>query len=235
MRTALLTTALLATAALGIVAPAAAEPTDADIEVPGAQATDGDQFPQICLRAQVQTANLRVGKFQRAGGTLSEQTYPDPASFAASKPQVKPLTVTSYTTYANGMAKQIRCKGKSADHLTDVYGAAIAGEEGTCAEVNQFTLRQVARSLTTEERKALVHRPRTVVIDADTAATTGLDWLADFPVATKDATGTLHLPSKSLYVPLDTPGIPDAFKGQHYCTLITHDYLKQLLLGKVQP
>lgn len=215
--------------------PAAAEPDDSEIEVPGAQATEGDQFPQLCLRAQVQTANLRVGKFRRAGGTLSEVAYPDLAAFAASKPEIRPLTVTSYTTSAAGLPKQVRCKGKSADHLTKEYGAGIAGAEGNCAEVNRVTLRQVGRSLSHEERKALVYRPRDVVLDADTKAVSGPDWLAEFPVAGKDAAGALHLPSKALYVPLDTPGIPEAFKGQHYCTLIAPEYLKQVLLGKVAP
>ncbi|MEU8900309.1 hypothetical protein [Nocardia sp. NPDC048505] len=232
LRTTLLSTALLT--ALG-VAPAAAEPLDPELEVPGAAATEGEQYPQICLRAQVQTANLRVAKFVRQGGSLSEQSYADLAAFAASKPEVQPLTVTSYTTSADGVPKQLRCKGKSADHLTAVYGERIAGPEGTCAEVNRVTLRQVARSLTSEERRALVFKPRRVVIDPDLPAATGQDWLADFPVAVADPAGTLHLPSKSLYVPLDTPGIPEAFKGQHYCTLITHDYLKQVLLGKVAP
>ncbi|MEV0248668.1 hypothetical protein AB0H76_18855 [Nocardia sp. NPDC050712] len=228
----LLTTALLATVTLGLAGPAGADP---DIEVPGAQATEGEQFPQICLRAQVQTADLRLGKFRRAGGTLTEEPYADLSAFIASKPQIQPLTVTSYTTYADGLAKQIRCKGKSADHLTEVYGAQVAGAEGTCAEVNRVTLRQVARSLTGEERRALVYKPRRVVLDPDTPSATGQDWVADFPVAVRDPAGILHLPSKSLYVPLATPGIPEAFKGQHYCTLITHEYLKQVLLGAVQP
>ncbi|WP_194818163.1 hypothetical protein [Nocardia sp. XZ_19_385] len=229
LRPRLAVAALIAMACTGLTAPAVtAEPSEAET-------AEAEAFPQLCLRAQVQTAKLRVVKFRRQGGTLSEVPYTDLNAFAASKPQVQPLTVTSYTTPAAGLPKQVRCKGKSADHLTDVYGADIAGPEGDCAHVNRVTLRQVARSLTQEERKALVYRPNKVVIDPDTPALTGQDWLADFPVATKDAGGNLHLPSKSLLVPLDTPGIPDAFKGQHYCTLIAPEYLKALLLGTVQP
>ncbi|MGW0247426.1 hypothetical protein ACWDYH_12385 [Nocardia goodfellowii] len=226
LRRRLAATALIALAGIGLTAPiTTAEPATAEAET----------FPQLCLRAQVQTAKLRVGKFRQAGGTLSEMSYPDLAAFAASKPQAQPLTVTSYTTHDAGVPKQVRCKGKSADHLTDVYGADIAGPEGACANVNRVTLRQVARSLTAQEREALVYRPNKVIVDPDTAAITGQDWLADFPVATRDAAGTLHLPSKSLLVPLNTPGIPEAFKGQHYCTLIAPEYLKALLLGTVQP
>ncbi|MEV6278904.1 hypothetical protein [Nocardia sp. NPDC051832] len=229
LRSILAVATVLAAAGLGLTPPAAsAEPSEAET-------AEAEAFPQLCLRTQVQTAKLRMLKFRRQGGTLSEVPYTDLAAFAASKPQVQPLTVTSYVTYDANLPKQVRCKGKSADHLTDVYGSAVAGPEGACADVNRVTLRQVSRSLTPEERKALVHRPNKVVIDPDTPAITGQDWLADFPVATKDAGGNLHLPSKSLLVPLDTPGIPDAFKGQHYCTLITPEYLKALLLGTVRP
>ncbi|QLY28802.1 hypothetical protein [Nocardia huaxiensis] len=231
LRSSLTLTALAALACAGLTAPAAAEPDDTE-------STEAEGFQQLCVRAQVQTAKLRVVEFRHHGGELTEVPYTDPAAFAASKPTVQPLTVTSYTTYAAtdpGLAKQVRCKGKSADHLTEVYGVGIAGPENDCAAVNRVTLRLINRSLTPAERRALVHKPGTVVIDADTQAVSGPDWLADFPVATVDSTGTLHLPSKALNVPLDTPNIPDAFKGQHYCTLIAPDYLKQLLLGRVAP
>ncbi|GAB4586557.1 hypothetical protein [Nocardia sp. IFM 10818] len=198
-----------------------------------------EQYPRsLCLRAQVTTASLHLGKFRKAGGELHEAPYTDLGSFAASKPQVQPLTVTSYTTYEDsgtGLPRQVRCKGKSADHLAEVYGARTAGPEGTCAQVNRGTLKQVAGSLTDAEREALVFRPNRVVIDPDTLATTGQDWLSDFPTATVDSAGTLHLPAKALHVPLDTPGIPDAFKGQHYCTLIAPEHLKRILLGAVHP
>lgn len=206
---------------------------------PATAEPDESQRPaELCLRAQTETANLHVNRFERKGGELHEVAYSDLAAFAASKPQIQPLTVTRYTTYEGAdttLPKQLRCKGKSADHIAAVYGRGIAGPEGTCADVNRTTLKQVARSLTHDERNDLIHKPNSVVIDPDTAAVTGQDWLSDFPTATQDSTNKLHLPSKSLLVPLDTPGIPDAFKGQHYCTLIDPAYLKRLLLGHAHP
>ncbi|MCM6772522.1 hypothetical protein NDR87_00435 [Nocardia sp. CDC159] len=201
-----------------------------------AAAPEPTLFGNLCLRAQAQTANLDVIDFRRAGGSLRNVDYPDMASFAASKPQVQPLTTTRYNTYAdagNSQPKQVRCKGKSADHIAAVYGADIAGPEADCAAVNRQTVREVAAMLTPAERRELVHRPEDVVIDPDTVAATGQEWVAEFPVALVDAAQRLHIPSKSLYVPLSTPGIPEAFKGQHYCTLISHHYLKQLMLGRV--
>ncbi|MFI9402133.1 hypothetical protein [Nocardia sp. NPDC052316] len=205
-----------------------------------AQATPPDptMFGDLCIRAQSQTANLNVVAYRRAGGALEKAVYPDLASFAAAKPPARPLTVARYNSYEDAAAtqpKQVRCKGKSADHLTAVYGADIAGPEGTCAAANRQPLAETARMLTPAERDALVHRPNTIQIDPDTSAINGPDWLADFPAATMDSAGKLHIGSKSLYVPFATPDIPEAFKGQHYCTLIAHAYLKRLMLGLAQP
>jgi hypothetical protein len=202
-------------------APAGADPTD---------------YGNLCVRAQTQTADLHPRKFEHEGGTLDNIDYPDAAGFAQSKPQLRPLTTTRYTTYedaARTQPKQVRCKGKSADHIAAEYGARVTGEEGTCAEVNERTVREVAKDLTNDERKALVHKPRDIVIDPDTVAATGQDWVAEFPATTIDAGGVVHIPSKALYVPYDTPGIPEAFKGQHYCTLVAHAYLKRVMLGQV--
>ncbi|WP_378729928.1 hypothetical protein [Nocardia brasiliensis] len=204
-------------------------------------AADGPEptiLGDLCLRAQTQTANLRIVEFRRAGGTFENVVYPDLGGFAASKPQVQPLTTTRYNTYeddAGTLLEQVRCKGKSADHIAAVYGAGVVGAEDDCAKVNQQTVVEAALMLTPAERRELVHRPDDIVIDPDTPAVTGQDWLTEFPAATKDAHGKIHLPSKSLYVPLNTPGIPDAFKGQHYCTLAAHSYVKGLMLGRVQP
>ncbi|WP_306355792.1 MULTISPECIES: hypothetical protein [unclassified Nocardia] len=218
-------TAALTAAVIGAAdTPAAAEPAE----------EQGLSGLSLCQRAQVNTASLRLVRFHRAGGEFAEVPYTDLAAFAASKPQVRPLTVTSYITYDDtGVPRQVRCKGKSADHINQEYGDRTAGANGTCGETNRRTLWRVARDLTRAERDALVYRPYQVTIDPDTPAATGQDWLADFPTATVDSGGTLHLPSKSLHVPLDTPGIPDAFKGQHYCTLIAPEHLKRILLGTV--
>ncbi|WP_306362256.1 hypothetical protein [Nocardia sp. CC227C] len=222
----LVTAALTTTLLGGFAAPAAAEPVE----------EQGLSSLTLCQRAQVGTASLRLVRFHRAGGSFAEVPYTDPAAFAASKPQVRPLTVTSYTTYDDtGSPRQVRCKGKSADHINQEYGDRTAGGDGTCGETNRRTLWRVARDLTREERAALVFRPYQVDIDPDTPAATGQEWLADFPTATVDSDGKLHLPSKALHVPLDTPGIPDAFKGQHYCTLIAPEHLKNILLGTVPP
>lgn len=217
--------------ALLTVPPAAADPEDTELTAAG---TSGE----LCRRAQIESANLHSNRFYRRGGELQDTAYPDLASFASSKPQVQPLTVTHYTTYEDAGAtlpKQVRCKGKSADHINAVYGENTAGPEGTCAAANRRTLREIARSLTPQERKALKYRPNDVVLDADTEAATGQQWLADFPTATVDSAGRLHLPSSSLFVPLDTPGIPEAFKGQHYCTLVAPSHLLRLLSGTVTP
>ncbi|WP_194832941.1 hypothetical protein [Nocardia sp. XZ_19_369] len=219
---------LLTVGMIGLLSPVTAD----------AAPPDPTMFGDLCIRTQSQTANLNVVAFRRAGGSLEKTVYSDLASFAAAKPLVRPLTVARYTSYEDAAAtqpKQVRCKGKSADHLTAVYGADLAGPEGTCAEANRQTVAETARMLTPPERDALVHRPNTILIDSDTQAVNGPDWLAEFPAATLDSAGTLHLGSKSLYVPFTTPGIPEAFKGQHYCTLIAHAYLKRLMLGLTQP
>ncbi|MGN2637775.1 hypothetical protein ACTD5D_16575 [Nocardia takedensis] len=189
----------------------------------------------LCVRAQVQTANLRVAEFDARGGAPTERTYTDPADFAESKPEVRPLTVSGYTTAVDGQPKQVRCKGASADRLTREYGPDIAGPEADCATVTRTTLDLVARTLTETQRATSPYPPDRIVVDPDTPVLSGPAWLAEFPVATVDAEGVLHLPSKSLFVPASVPLVPDEFKGTHYCTLIAPEYLEAVLRGTVTP
>ncbi|NNH68445.1 hypothetical protein HLB23_00855 [Nocardia uniformis] len=201
--------------------------------VPGEQT----EFGNLCIRAQVQTANLDAAAFARKFGSVGVLDHTDADAFAQSKPHVRPLTTMRFDTVepgTPGLPKQVRCKGKSADSIALEYGTGVVGGEGDCAKVNRQTLTEVANQLWPFERDALVHQPGDVVIDADQRAVSGPDWLLDFPAATKDAAGRLHLQSKSLYVPVNTPGIPEEFKGQHYCTLAAHSYVKRLLLGQAQ-
>ncbi|MFI6865498.1 hypothetical protein [Nocardia sp. NPDC050406] len=219
----LATAAICATALLTLLpgSPAAGAPSEPT------------QFGNLCMRTQMLTANIDEASFRRAGGTIGNVDYTDLASFAASKPKLRPLETTRFDTYENGESKQVRCKGKSADHITAEYGPYVAGSEGDCASANRRTVWEASVMLSATERMAQVRQANDIVIDPDTAARTGQDWLADFPTATKDAEGRVHLPSKSLVVPLNTPNIPEEFKGQHYCTLASHAYVKRILLGQV--
>lgn len=191
----------------------------------------------LCLRAQQQTAALDQAAFAAAGGSLSNIDYPDKTSFEKSKPTEKPLVTGSYVTYEDGagtLPVQIRCKTKRSDHLQAVYGEAVAGPEQQCATVNRTTLEQVDASFTPEERAALAYPAAKVVVDADTPAFTGWDWLFDFPPAYKDLRGRLHLPSRSLSVPWKWNVFPENFRGQHYCTFISPSHLKRLMLGQTR-
>ncbi|WP_067686119.1 hypothetical protein [Nocardia jejuensis] len=200
-----------------------------------AGAPEPTQFGDLCMRTQMLTASIDEASFRRAGGNIDNVDYTDPAAFAASKPQVKPLTTTRFDTDEDGVAKQVRCKGKSADAVTAAYGPYVAGGEGDCASANRRTVWEASIMLSATERMAQVRQLDDIVIDPDTQARSGPEWLADFPTATKDSDGRVHLPSKSLLVPLSAPNIPEAFKGQHYCTLAAHAYVKRLLLGQALP
>ncbi|GAA3203203.1 hypothetical protein GCM10010468_17180 [Actinocorallia longicatena] len=202
----------------------------------GPAAAEGSGAAELCLRAQGQVANVHKAEFAAAGGTMTNVDYPDKASFEKSKPQVSPLTTGSYVTYedeAGTLPEQIRCKGKTADHLQAVYGQAVAGPEQACSVVNAETLRQVAAGLSPAERAAARFRPENVVVDGDFPGFTGWDWLMDFPVAyVAWWDGKLHLPSKALSAPWSWVLLPESFRGQHYCTLVAPSHLKRLMLGQ---
>ncbi|TDC75874.1 hypothetical protein [Actinomadura sp. 7K507] len=212
-----------ATAALPAAAPAAAPASEA-----------GGSLARVCAYGQMATAGLGPWGPERPYIPIDNVVHPTMDAFVAAKPEVRPLRTEQFVSRdGQGRAVQIRCKGKSADHISTVHGAGTASGEGTCAAVNRTTLRAVTAALTPAERAAAAFDPSEVVVDEDTQAMTGGEWTQESP-STAVQDGVLHLKSSSLLVEWLDPrwqDLPEAFRGIHYCTLIAPGELRRVLLG----
>jgi len=158
-------------------------------------------------------------------------------AFIKSKATLEPLSTSQFHYHEAGeggtRSLSVSCKSKSPDILLETFGAAaFAGgvQSGDCRAINQDTLAKAASKLAPESLKV---KPSSIVFDEDDTAYIGPFWLKPWPyvVAYRDDK-TLHIRSKSLYVPNAwwIP-MPDRFKGTHYCHLISPGHATDLLTG----
>lgn len=211
---------------------AAAVPLAAPARAPAGEA--GGTLARVCAYGQMATAGLGPWGPGRPYVPIDNVVHPTMEAFVDSKPAIRPLRTEQFVSRDTaGRAVQIRCKGKSADHVNTVYGDGTASGEGTCAAVNRTTLRTVGASLGAAERASAAFDPAQVVVDADTQTMSGGEWTQEFPSAAVQD-GVLHLRAYSLLVEWLDPrwqGLPESFRGVHYCTLIAPGELRRVLLG----
>lgn len=199
---------------------------------PAAASRESDSLAGFCAFAEAALSGLDPAKVPARENVVHE----DLAGFVASKPDAVPLRTHQYVTYEDeGRTKpvQIRCKTKSADHITASYGTAAARGDAPCSTLNAHMLDLAVLTMTAAERAASLD-PAAVVLDADKVTATGAEWVQEHPSLTVRE-GVLHLQSSALLVGWADPryaGLPDSFRGNHYCTVAAPSYLKRVLLGQ---
>lgn len=215
---------------------ASASPRPAPGSAPSPTAAAEDSLARVCAYGQMATAGLGPWGPGRPPLPIDNVVHQGMESFVAAKPQVRPLRTHQFVSRdGDGRAVQIRCKGKSADHINTVHGDGTASGESACGAVNRTTLRSVGASLSAPERAGAVHDPAKVVVDEDTQTLTGAEWTQEFS-STAVEDGVLHLRAYALVVEWLDPrwqNLPEAFRGVHYCTLIAPGHLRRVLLGEV--
>lgn len=106
-------------------------------------------------------------------------------------------------------------------------------QDQTCADVNQRTIDNVWGSLTPGQQLASPYTPEpptpTLVTVPDIVVGDGPNWLAPIPALTLNGS-VLQAPSRALIVPTGISSTP-RLEGNHYCTLVAPEYLRDVLLG----
>jgi hypothetical protein len=198
-----------------------------DSPLPPAPASDAG----FCARAQ----QLLAGTPMVATNLVFETA----ADFSKSKPRIRPLETDQFVTRAeDGEPLRVSCKMKSADHIRAEYGAAAAGAERQCREVNRDTAARVYGALSDAERARLVVPPGRLLLSEDEEALTGSGFTFGADTVRFSPDGRLVVRALSIRVDWEAwwwAWMPERFRGQHSCHFIAPEYLRRLVLGEVRP
>jgi len=160
--------------------------------------------------------------------------HEDFESFVKSKALIAGPTIHQFSWYAaDGSIQGISCKMKSADHLKLEFGAAAAGPDGYCQDMN----RQVYSLLRQQQPDAgaVVFDPSESLDSKAQRNMIGPVWLLPFTMTSVDDSGTLHVATKGFVIDFQDPRyqkFPPSWRGTHYCHLIAPDYFAALLAGE---
>ena len=169
--------------------------------------------------------------------------HTDHQAFVLSKPQIEPLETQQYLQYEDeGRTRptMLMRKGKSADHIVDVYGAGAARTDlaTTCRDVNRDLVLGAWTALTPAERAAARATPQRIMLDADDVKLTGSRWITPHRFAWTGEDGRPHLQARRLradWTDWRWRFMPDIFRGTFYCQLASPEYLRRLFLGEAVP
>jgi hypothetical protein len=211
-------------------APNAAQSGAGNTNNAGTNSASTWPLEEFCVRGQQLMARTQL--------TAQNVLHTDYDAFVLSKAEVRPLRTEQYHWYqddARTQMKMISCKMKTADHLRTEYGDSAAGEEGTCAMLNEHTLQSVLAQLKGQRGIRVGYdRGRKVVFESEALTTMGPEWLAPYEIAWQGPDGALHIKSKAMRNDWLDPrylNAPPRFRGTRYCHLIAPDYLRRLLSG----
>lgn len=201
---------------------------------------------RLCTEAQQIIAGTTLDSTNNIHDTSTSFIVSDAAPYESPEGATLPLTTQQFVTYGTYPAKGkqypqiISCKMKSAEALAFFYGADAAHSGASCRDIHEQTVNAVFASLTKPETRQLVFDRDDVIIDSDSVARSGPQWLTPMPptLTYMDAEGRLHLQAKSLPVPREVPPFvplgPEK-KGVHYCHLAAPEYIRALITGDVAP
>ena len=167
------------------------------------------------------------------------EIHSDFESFKKSKTSIAPLTIHQYVQYAADDSRRplrISCKLATVDHLQSAFGAAAAGPQHSCQDLNHLMVDQVFAALTTEEHARVKLPPESFSFEPDLNTVLGSKWVADYQYIWQDADGSVHLLAKALHVPYQHwlwRFAPERFRGVYYCHLVAPEYLRAIMLGAV--
>ncbi|MCU0693428.1 MAG: alpha/beta hydrolase [Polyangiaceae bacterium] len=117
------------------------------------------------------------------------------------------------------VAKQIWCKAKSQHAVAEALGRPVAGDAGTCAQLNRATLTWATDQLPATERAAYDARGIEVQFLDDIDYATGVDWLmGDGVKLSSTLPKTFSITSDRLLVG-DRQDLPEATREVMYCKL----------------
>eukprot|EP00455_Lapot_gusevi_P032545 TRINITY_DN3548_c0_g1_i2.p1 TRINITY_DN3548_c0_g1~~TRINITY_DN3548_c0_g1_i2.p1 ORF type:complete len:290 (+),score=95.02 TRINITY_DN3548_c0_g1_i2:150-1019(+) len=160
--------------------------------------------------------------------------YDSVFDFAGSKPSVAldgslaSAKTTSRNNYAFNpfdvstnpvSANSIQCKMKSQDAIASVLQVTASGTEATCAVLNGVALAMAVKSLPAPIVGRYYQRGKQLNFGPDSAASTGITWLAASLSMSPDSSNpnVINVVSPSLQTSITTPLVP----GMHYCTLLS--------------
>lgn len=182
-----------------------------------------------CQDAQQALAGLDPGEVTT--GDIANVLHPDRTAFGASKAELDPLTVHSYTapttvTTASGntvvIDRTVSCKTRSADHLATTGVATSAPVEGECRDLAQTSFDTAYAALTAGEQTDYDALGLSITHLADIQASTGSEWLSPSSIFTTGPSG-ITTQARSLLVRWTDPNyqlLSEEIRGVHYCTVI---------------
>lgn len=164
-------------------------------------------------------------------------------AFKKSKAAVEPLRTHQFLMRdESGDLRQVSCKTKSADHLRAIHGATAARDPAlpirSCRQIQRDIVMEIWRDLGEPVRRAAVHRPSRILLDADVMRYTGSSWVGSPAVAYTGSDGQLHLRAVALFAAWEDwrwKIMPESFRGNHYCHLVAPERVRQLMLGEATP
>lgn len=227
--------ASLAAAALAVLGIAA---------IPASRA-DAADAPRLSVGTTT-TPDLCAGVIRRLTGVarpLRNVVHDEYQPFVLSKPQIEPLETQQFLQYADAAKTRptmLMCKGKSADHVVEVYGADAARTDlaTTCRDANRDIVLGVWNALAPAERAAARITPQQVMLEADDVKLTGSRWITPHQFAWAGADGRPHLQARRLradWTDWRWRLAPNSWRGTYYCQLASPEYVQRLLLGQETP